>query len=266
MSVLAKLGEFINIPESDVERVLRNTCFKQMGSRNTPPAVISEDQFMAIASIAIKYRLNPLLGQIFAYPSKKGVIPFVGVDGWAQMVNDHPQYDGCEFIYSEPFVKGAQEIYLWIECAVYRKDRKKPSTCRELYKENVVPMNPVWQSHPNRKLRHNAFIQACRLAFSFSGIYSEDEALAIAQVHEEQAEGQDPAQKDEPEQVVTSESLKTYPKEAFERNKDVWVGKIKKGKQTMASIKKFLSDRGMELSQEQQKVLTTTVGADHEEN
>ncbi|MGL4675132.1 MAG: recombinase RecT, partial [Wohlfahrtiimonas sp.] len=40
-------------------------------------------------------------------------------------------------------------------------------------------VNGPWQSHPKRMLRHKAMIQCARLAFSFTGIYDEDEAKNI---------------------------------------------------------------------------------------
>jgi hypothetical protein len=38
-----------------------------------------------------------------------------------------------------------------------------------------------WKSHPKRMLRHKALIQAARIAFSFAGIFDQDEAERIVE-------------------------------------------------------------------------------------
>ena len=58
----------------------------------------------------------------------------MGVDGWSRIINDHPQYDGVEFVYADKMVKmpGANvECPEWIECVIYRKDRSRPTRIKE---------------------------------------------------------------------------------------------------------------------------------------
>ena len=64
---------------------------------------------------------------------------------------------------------------------MYRKDRSHPVQIREYLDECLRDTDP-WKKWPKRMLRHKAFIQAARLAFSLSGIEDPDEAERTASV------------------------------------------------------------------------------------
>ena len=105
-------------------------------------------------------------------------MPVVGVDGWSRIINQHPEFDGLEFTDGEV---GKDGLPSWIECTIHRKDRQHPIRAREYMaecKRNTVP----WGSHPRRMLRHKAMIQCARLAFSYTGIYDQDEAERIVEM------------------------------------------------------------------------------------
>lgn len=151
----------------------------------------TNEEMMALLVVADQYGLNPFTKEIFAFPDKhKGVVPVVSVDGWARIINDHPQFDGMEFTYSEKSTtpEGGMPTPEWCECTLHRKDRKHPSPIREYLDEVYRPpfkdkngreVKGPWQSHTKRFLRHKTLIQAARLVFGFSGIYDEDEAMRI---------------------------------------------------------------------------------------
>ena len=120
-------------------------------------------------------KLNPFTKEIYAFPDKGGIVPVVGVDGWARIINEHPAFDGMDFNDGPADKAGAPE---WIECVMYRKDRTHPTKVRERMSE-CRRSTPPWQSHPTRMLRHKAMIQCARIAFGFAGIYDEDEAERI---------------------------------------------------------------------------------------
>jgi phage recombination protein Bet len=138
----------------------------------------NESQLMALCLVANEYGLNPLTKEIYAFPDSKsgGIIPVVGVDGWARIINQHPQLEAIEYDYDN---EGE-----WVECIITRKDRSKPLRVREYMSECIripakdKPPTP-WQTHPMRMLRHKATIQAARLAFGFAGIKDPDEAERI---------------------------------------------------------------------------------------
>lgn len=129
----------------------------------------TDAQFNVLMIVATQYGLNPFTREIYAFPDKNnGITPVVGVDGWARIINSHPQFDGMEFTSDTESCT----------CKIYRKDRNHPTTVTE-YLEECKRNTQPWNSHPRRMLRHKAMIQAARLAFGFGGIYDEDEAERI---------------------------------------------------------------------------------------
>src|SRR5690606_22390335 len=106
-----------------------------------------------------------------AFPDRTGIVPVVGVDGWARITNEHPEFDGMSFEQDDESCT----------CTIYRKDRQHPVSVTEYMAECRRDTKP-WKTHPSRMLRHKAMIQCARLAFSFAGIYDPDEAEGIIDV------------------------------------------------------------------------------------
>jgi phage recombination protein Bet len=132
---------------------------------------VTNEQMMALLVVADQYGLNPWTKEIYAFEDRnKGVVPVVGVDGWARIINENSNFDGMDFLEADD---GA-----WVECTIYRKDRTRPIRVREWLSE-CKRNSPPWQSHPRRMLRHKSMIQCARLAFGFVGIYDTDEAERI---------------------------------------------------------------------------------------
>lgn len=155
VSLLAKMAARYHVEPSKMLDTLKATAFKGQ---------VTNEQMMALLIVADQYGLNPWTREIYAFPDKGGVVPVVGVDGWARIVNEHPQMDGMEF-------DGDAES---CTCRIYRKDRSHPISVTE-YLSECRRNTPPWNSHPRRMLRHKAMIQCARLAFGFAGIYDEDE-------------------------------------------------------------------------------------------
>lgn len=152
--------------ESKLWRTLAATAFR---TRNG--GAPSDEQMMSLLIVANEHNLNPFTRELFAFEDKhRGVVPVVSVDGWARIINEHPAFDGMEF--------ETHEDGEWCECIMYRKDRSHPIRVREYLAECMQPTGP-WKSHPRRMLRHKAMIQCARVAFSFAGIYDEDEAKRV---------------------------------------------------------------------------------------
>lgn len=134
---------------------------------------VSDAQMTALLIVANQYGLNPWTKEIYAFPDKNnGIVPVVGVDGWARIINGNPQFDGMEFEQDDEKCT----------CKIYRKDRSRATSVTEFMKECKRPSVGPWQSHPMRMLRHKAMIQCARLAFGFVGIYDQDEAERLAEV------------------------------------------------------------------------------------
>lgn len=165
----SKLAGLFNIPESgELVSVLKATAFKGQ---------VSDAQMSALLIVANQYRLNPWTKEIYAFPDKNnGIVPVVGVDGWARIINENPQFDGMEFEQDDD----------GCTCIIFRKDRRHPIKVTEYLSECKRGTQP-WQSHPKRMLRHKAMIQCARLAFGYVGIYDQDEAERIVDVNERPA-------------------------------------------------------------------------------
>ncbi len=173
-----------------VMETLKTTCFKQKEG-----ITITDDQMMALLIVANEYHLNPFTKEIYAFPDKGGIVPIVGLDGWARLMNENPNFNGIEFEMSDDWTtiddhhKPCPES---ITCVIYRKDRDHPIRVVEYLDEVYRPpfignkgrqdeytsMGP-WQTHTKRMLRWKAMIQGGRVAFSFAGIYDQDEAERI---------------------------------------------------------------------------------------
>lgn len=183
---------------------------------------VSDAQMTALLIVANQYGLNPWTKEIYAFPDKNnGIVPVVGVDGWARILNGNPQFDGMEFEQDDDKCT----------CRIYRKDRSRPIAVTEYMKEckrsNVGP----WTSHPMRMLRHKAMIQCARLAFGFGGIYDQDEAERIVEKDMGSAEvvGQ-PAKPEAPK------PLPPYPADEFAENLPKWREFIAAGKASAEQI------------------------------
>jgi phage recombination protein Bet len=168
-------GQHFGVDAGKVLATLKSTCFKgpKEGNEFKDP---TDAEVAALLIVAREHGLNPFLKEIYAFPAKGGgIVPIVSIDGWINIVNRHPNYNGVEFIYAE------SEKPAWIECHMHRKDRSHPIKVRELLAECQRDTGP-WKSHPSRMLRHKAFIQCARVAFGFAGIYDPDEGEAIVEV------------------------------------------------------------------------------------
>ena len=204
---------------SSLIETLKATAFKGQ---------VNDAQMTALLVIANQYGLNPWTKEIYAFPDKGAIVPVVGVDGWARIINSHPQFDGMEFEQNDE----------QCTCIMYRKDRARPVKVTEYMVEckraNVGP----WQSHPRRMLRHKAMIQCARLAFGFGGIYDHDEAERITERDMGAAE------------VVSSRpaapaALPDYSQDAFADNLPKWSALMQSGAKTADQIIAIVSTKGV---------------------
>ena len=225
---------------SDLIETLKATAFK---------GEVTNAQMTALMVVANQYGLNPWTKEIYAFPDKNnGIVPVVGVDGWARIINDNPQFDGMDFAQSDEMVRmpGANsDAPAWIECAMYRKDRTRPVIIREYldevyrepFKGKFGPVIGPWQTHPKRFLRHKAMIQCARMAFGYGGIYDQDEAERIAERDMGAAE------------VVSSRpaqpaALPDYSQDAFADNLPKWSALMQSGAKTADQIIAIVSTKG----------------------
>ena len=162
-SLIVTMSEKYGVQPGDFFHTLKATVIGEKSSK---------EETIAFLMVADKYNLNPFTKEIYAFPKKGGGIqPIVSIDGWAKLINEHPQFDGMTFV----DVLGEDGKIESITCRMYRKDRSHPIECTEYFRECKRSTEP-WNQWPRRMLRHKAMIQAARYAFGLAGIMDPDEA------------------------------------------------------------------------------------------
>jgi len=191
-SALEIMASRLGCESSKLLSTLKATCFK---------GDVTNEQMMALTIVANQYQLNPFTKELYAFPDKGGgIVPVVGVDGWARIINEHPQFDGMEFDLN---ADGTECV-----CRIYRKDRAHAIEVTEYLAECKRNTDP-WRTSPRRMLRHKAMIQCARYAFGFAGIYDPDEAERI--VAAQDVEADDAAQKPTLAEVVAAKTKELEP-------------------------------------------------------
>ena len=120
--------------------------------------------------VANEYNLNPVTKEIYAFPSRNGLQPLVGIDGWIKLANRHPEFDGIQ----TEVVNDKDGNMIGMTATVWRKDRSHPVVETEFLSE-CRKNTDLWKRMPNRMMKHRAKAQAIRTAFGFAGIYLPDE-------------------------------------------------------------------------------------------
>lgn len=177
VSLIAKLASKYSVEPEKMLETLKRTAFKG-------PKEVSNEQMMALLVVAHEHGLNPFTRELFAFPDQSGIVPVVSIDGWTRIMLEHPQYDGYEVFWSEETINhSGKPVPTWCEIHMFRKDKSRPCVHREWFdecKRNTAP----WGTHPRRMLEHKAIIQTARRCFGFAGIYDQDEAERIVELHQ----------------------------------------------------------------------------------
>ena len=161
-SALSVMASRFNVEPTKLLDTLRATLM---------PKASNED-LLAFVVTANEYQLNPFTREIYAFPSRSGGIqPVVSVDGWIKLMNRHPSFDGIQFNTEDRDNKPHS-----VTATIYLKDRSRPVEVTEYFSECYRATEP-WKVNPRRMLRHKALIQCARVAFGFSGITDEEEAI-----------------------------------------------------------------------------------------
>lgn len=186
-SVLARMAEHFGVSPKGLYTTLAKTCFRKPdGSAPT------NEEMMSLLIISEKAGLNPMLGQIYAFPGKNGgIVPIVGVNGLREIATANPEYSGVRFEYSERVVSVAGvECNESIRCFV---KRRRPdgyvfeSEGIAFFTEKFRPTEP-WKNQPRHMLSNKALIQALKNTFpALSSLYDEDEGWKAAGMQEQTA-------------------------------------------------------------------------------
>ena len=97
--------------------------FRDAVAKVAMPTGFSREEFAACLMVAHKYDLDPFTKQIYFMKTKGGTIqPIVSVDGWAHILNRHPEHDGMTF---RDALDDKGKL-VSITCSIRRKDRSHP--------------------------------------------------------------------------------------------------------------------------------------------
>lgn len=177
---LAIMAKNMQVSPKEVRSILSAAAFKDCQT---------DAEFMSALIICNTYGLNPLMKQISVFKNRRGILSVVvGIDGWLELINKHPQFDGM----TTTEIKGENDAGTGtgieaIECTIYRGDRRYHPPHKERmvecyvppYKKDKYEIKGPWQTHPVRMLKWKAINQAGRIAFGFAGVIDSDEAHRI---------------------------------------------------------------------------------------
>jgi len=138
----------------------------------------SNEELLALVTVANEYGLNPFLKELYAFPAKGGgIVPIVSVDGWNKMLIRQPDFDGIDFEFANDEAGNLESC----TATIHIKNRSHPVKITEYFVECKRNTDP-WNNMPRRMLRNRTLCQAARVAFGFSGVYNDDEAKDVIDV------------------------------------------------------------------------------------
>ncbi len=75
---------------------------------------------LQLLRLANKYQLEPLSDEIALLQGLDQTYqPFITIDGWSKLINNHSQYAGMSLRDSTELING---IPTWMECTIYRNE------------------------------------------------------------------------------------------------------------------------------------------------
>lgn len=172
LGLVTELATKYGVEANKFLHALKTTVFHQGYKDGKAKPELTNAEIAAGLIVAREYNLNPFTKEIFVFKGQGDkLLIIVSIDGWTAIVNRQTSYNGVEF--AEHF---EGEKIVSITCKIHRKDRSIPTSVTEYFSECVRSTDP-WKQSPIRMLRHKAFMQCARYAFSLGGIMDEDDAV-----------------------------------------------------------------------------------------
>lgn len=169
-SPIEMMADRLSIDPAEMHNIIMATVMPNGGKG------VTNEQFVSFVAVANNYNLDPLKKEIYAFPAKGGGIqPIVSIDGWLNIVNGHPDFDGMQLV--ETFDE--KGVIFSVTCTIHKKSTRHPTVIAEYLSECIRNTEP-WKKKI-RMLRHKATIQCARYAFGLSGIMEQDEAEAATE-------------------------------------------------------------------------------------
>jgi phage recombination protein Bet len=132
----------------------------------------SDAEFELLIHIADKYKLDPLLKEIWFIKRKPNEPPIIMTsrDGYLAIAHRSSEFDGMQSGTTED--ENGKLIKAW--CEVWRKDMSHSFKSEVKFSEYVQP-SYIWQKYPSAMLMKVAEVFALKRAFSISGMLTQEE-------------------------------------------------------------------------------------------
>lgn len=162
--LIATQNKMINYSDPEVLATLKQTVAKGA----------SDTEFTMFTEFCRATGLNPFKKEVWFIKTNAGVQMMTGINGFYEIANRHPQFDGIEV----ETVENGKDIQKCV-AKVYRKDRSRP-TIAEAYWSEYAKNFGNWKTMPRLMLSKCAESMALRKAFpqELNGLYTQEEMPA----------------------------------------------------------------------------------------
>lgn len=176
--------------------VLFNHIYQMLSNNGKDAKNVSQMDVFTFLVNCKQLNLNPLAKQIYGFVSKGKVVNIISIEGFTEIANRNPSYDGVDFefgplvekelTYSKnDYFNGQKNTKLitvkrkvadWIKCIIYRKDRDHPVSVTTFFDESNTGTEP-WATKPMQMLQNRAFANSVKKAFSINGYLEKEEFM-----------------------------------------------------------------------------------------
>ena len=191
--VIKSLGLNVEAP------VLFNHIYQMLSNNGKDAKNVSQMDVFTFLVNCKQLNLNPLAKQIYGFVSKGKVVNIISIEGFTEIANRNPNYDGVDFefgplvekelTYSKnDYFNGQKNTKLvtvkrkvadWIKCIIYRNDRHHPVSVTTFFDESNTGTEP-WATKPMQMLQNRAFANSVKKAFSINGYLEKEEFIEDA--------------------------------------------------------------------------------------
>lgn len=176
--------------------VLFNHIYQMLSNNGKDAKNVSQMDVFTFLVNCKQLNLNPLAKQIYGFVSKGKVVNIISIEGFTEIANRNPNYDGVDFefgplvekelTYSKnDYFNGQKNTKLvtvkrkvadWIKCIIYRNDRHHPVSVTTFFDESNTGTEP-WATKPMQMLQNRAFANSVKKAFSINGYLEKEEFI-----------------------------------------------------------------------------------------
>lgn len=176
--------------------VLFNHIYQMLSNNGKDAKNVSQMDVFTFLVNCKQLNLNPLAKQIYGFVSKGKVVNIISIEGFTEIANRNPNYDGVDFefgplvekelTYSKndyfngqkttKLVTVKRKVADWIKCIIYRKDRDHPVSVTTFFDESNTGTEP-WATKPMQMLQNRAFANSVKKAFSINGYLEKEEFM-----------------------------------------------------------------------------------------